>query len=258
MMNDDFMKKFRKRPNPSFVRSLYERLEGTERRNTMFSNKSRFALTGLIALLLVAIGLVVNSPTARAAIRDLIMSFNGVDVYKDTETGKLEASGNLDAVVIQEDHVIGIESDDGTELEVVAEIDVHAEAMPLDELLSMYPGFQVPTNLPEGYTLNQNGMNLVDQSDEPHGLMVSWSHPNGESISLVRSKMLTPPPTEKIDGKDVVVEVSMETGYVLRDSSVDDSMDAVYTWIDETYTYHYMLTATDETLSEADLAAIVE
>ena len=167
----------------------------------MFRSKSRFALTGWMALLFVAIGLVVNSPTARAAIRELIMSFNGVDVYKNTETGKLEASGNLDAVVIQEDHVIGIESDDGSELEVVAEIEVRAEAMSLDNILSMYPDFEVPTNMPEGYTLDQTGMNLVDQSDEPHGLMISWSHPNGESISLVRSKMLAPRPPEKEDGK---------------------------------------------------------
>jgi hypothetical protein len=252
-MNDDFLKKYQKEPDQAFVNDLYGRLGKQEQRNRRSRKFTRTLISGLATCLMVLVGLAAVSPSARAAIREFLLSFNGVEVYRNIETGNLEAEGNLDAVVIQEDHVIGIESDDGTELEVVAEIDVQASEMEIEELLSIYPDFVLPTNLPEGYSLEPYGLYI----SEDHGFTIFWSNPNGETISLTRTKTLVPKPPTREDGVVVEVEVSMQTGYELRESASGE-MQAVYTWTNEAYTYHYMLTASDSSISEAELAAIAD
>ena len=253
-MNNNFLNEHNKKPDPAFVDNLYQQLEKRGQRVQQKRKTSRHLIAGLTICLLVLFGLAAFSPTARAAIQEFLLSFNGVDVYRNTETGKLEAEGNLEAVVIQEDHMIGIESDDGRELEVVAEVEVQASEMPLDKLLALYPDFVIPTNLPEGYSLNPSGFYMSDD----HGFEIVWTHPNGEDISLTRTKMMRPDLPEPEEGEVVEVVVSMETGYEVRSSSTDDDEFAVYTWTDSDYNFHYMLTASDETISEEVLAAIAE
>ena len=253
-MNDDFLKNHQQQPDSGFVDNLQNRLERQSLRDQRLMKFSRTLISGLATITLVVAMLAVVSPTARAAFGEFLLSFNGVNVYRNTETGKLETEGNLDAVVIQEDHIIGIESDDRTELEVVADLDIEASQMPVDELLERYPDFILPINLPDGYDLDPMGFYLSDD----HGLTVIWTNSNGDYISLTRTKMLQPELPEPEDGTVVEVIVTMDTGYEVKESSSTGDQYAEYSWVDADNHYHYLLTASDETISEQELTAIVE
>jgi len=243
-MNDDFMKKFQKEPDPSFVRTLYQQLITSERRKPMVQKKIRFAITSFAALMILAGVLLTTSQTVRAAFRELLMVFNGVEVYRNPETGNLEASGNLDAIKIQKDNIIGIESADGTELEVVAVKDVEARPVPVEELLASHPDFAVPSNIPPGYVLNPNGLSVSDG-----GLGISWHNSSGKTITLHRDPLIEPE-INTMDKGAAGIQVIMEDAYQLVPAS-DGSMDAVYTWAEGDY--YYRLTATDESISRTAL-----
>ena len=139
-------------------------------------------------------------------------------------------------------------------MEVVAELEIVANEMPVAEILGNFPDFVLPTNIPEGYSLSPTGFYISDD----HGFSIVWTHPTGENISLTRTKMLRPDIPEPEDGKVVEVVVSMETGYEVRGSGAKDDQYAVFTWVDEENTYHYMLTASDENINEAQLSLMFE
>ncbi len=182
-MNDDFLKKHRVRPNPHFVESLYQSIENPkQRKNIMFKeklfskDKMRTVVLLSLSLLVVTMLTFAISPTVRAAVKSLL-SFNGVEVTVDSETGDLRAEGNSDAIVYQDDNTVFVVSEDGSTAVGVSNGDREPNLMSLDEVATAFPGFELPTNLPDGYTLEPN-------ADIVFGKIVTvrWYNKAGDSI----------------------------------------------------------------------------
>jgi hypothetical protein len=75
-MNDEFLKKYTKRPDPQFAENLYRRLERRERTNAIMR---KFALS-FTALLIVSAALFAASPTVRAAALEFLQQIGGLNI----------------------------------------------------------------------------------------------------------------------------------------------------------------------------------
>ena len=84
-MNDDFIIRHKQRPDPKFVERLYQTINSTSPRSNPMYKRPIFMAA--IVLLLAAVLIFSFSPTARAAV-EALLTFNGVTVSVDEETGK--------------------------------------------------------------------------------------------------------------------------------------------------------------------------
>lgn len=179
-MNDDFIKRHWRRPDPKFVDRLSIKLNSTPQRSIPMSTRIlRPALLVTLALFMAAALTLTFSPAARAAVQ-AIFTFNGVTVSIDDDTGKLVTSGNPDAIVHQSDNSVTIQGEDGSMAGVVMS-DLSVEMLAVAELLERYPDLVLP-DVPQGYTLAPEGKLSNDAT-----LTFTWTNAEGQMISYVRS-----------------------------------------------------------------------
>jgi hypothetical protein len=147
-MNDDFLKRHWRRPDPKFVDRLSIQLNSTPQRSIPMSTRIlRPALLVTLALFLAAALTLTFSPAARAAVQAIFI-FNGVTVSIDDETGNLVTSGNPDAIVHQSVNSVTIQGEDGSMAGVVMS-DLSGEMLAVAELLERFPDLVLP-DVPEG------------------------------------------------------------------------------------------------------------
>ncbi|WP_420628451.1 hypothetical protein [Candidatus Leptofilum sp.] len=130
-----------------------------------------------LAILIVSFLTLAISPTARAAVQSLL-SFNGVEVTVDPETGGLRAEGNSEAIIYQDDNTVFVVSEDGSTAVGVSHGEREPQLMLLDEVAAAFPDFELPTNLPDGYTLEPNADILFGKI-----VTVRWRNEAGDTIT---------------------------------------------------------------------------
>jgi hypothetical protein len=186
-MNDDFLKRHRQRPDPKFVERLHLKLDSipnSQRSTPMFRRTFRSALFVTLALVLAAALTLVFSPAARAAVKALaLLTFNGVTVSVDDQTGNLVTSGNPDAILLKSDREVVIKGENGDFTVVgVSEIaKADGKMIDVSNLLSQYPDLRLIT-APAGYTLQSQGQVTSDGS-----LILTWTDAAGNIITYQRS-----------------------------------------------------------------------
>jgi len=239
----------------------------------------RPALLVALALFLVATLTLTFSPAARAAIQGFF-TFNGVTVGVDDQTGKLVTSGNKDAIIEQTDHEVAIQGKNG-EIAVAGVAQIIGLMTDVSDLLSQYPDLTLPA-VPSGYTLQPQGQLMTDGS-----LVFTWTDPKGQVITYQRNTnslqglgpvrslgsadgTTTLPADGQVISSTVVlgepgsgstgaepesgtIIVSSEGGQVLPGAQTTPPV--TYSW--EAGGYYHMLIATDSSLSEADLQAML-
>jgi len=272
-MNDDFIKSHRQRPDPKFVERLYQRLNSTptpQRSYSMFKRIFRPALLVTLALILVAALTFAFSPAARAAVQALL-TFNGVTVSVDESTGNLVTSGNPDAILKQSSHEVVIQGNNGETTAIGVARPVDGETVNtfdflrdgkmtnVNDLLSRYPDLTLPT-APSGYTLQPQGQFTSDGT-----IMVTWTDAAGHNITYQRSPNPLPAtgPVNAISGQANDSGAVIESGTVSESGSValpptsgaEPTPLATYRW--EAGGYFHMLIATDSSMKEADLQAML-
>ena len=240
----------------------------------------RPALLVTLALMLAAALTLTFSPAARAAIQGFL-TFNGVTVGVDDQTGKLVTSGNTDAIIEQTDHEVTIQGENG-EIYVagVAQAVMDGEMVNVSDLLSCYPDLTLPA-IPPSYKLQPQGQLMTNGS-----LVFTWTDPAGHVISYQRrtnspqaigsleamgqvdlagslpddvqmdssTSVLGEPGSDSLvaEPESGTIIVSSEGGQVLP--SAQTAPPVTYRW--EAGGYYHMLSATDSSLSEADLQAM--
>ncbi len=264
-MNDDFLKEHRVRPNPHFVESLYQSIENPKPRKIimlkeeLFSKgKMRTAVLLSFSLLIVTILTFAISPTVRAAVKSLL-SFNGVEVTVDSETGDLRAEGNSDAIVYQDDNIVFVESEDGSMAVGVSNGEREPNLMSLDEVAAAFPDFELPTNLPDGYTLEPN-------ADIVFGKVVTvrWYNEAGDSIAYWwgTAPERSLPATISVEEEaatDVIVEDTQQMSSRIEPFQIMQGADGTETAVlrAEKDGAIIQIIATDITLSIETLEAII-
>jgi hypothetical protein len=254
-MNDDFIKRHKQRPDPKFVERLYQKLNSTptpQRSYSMFKRTIRPALLVTLALVLAAALTLAFSPAARAAVQALL-TFNGVTVSFDEGTGNLVTSGNPDAIVKQSNHEVVIQGKNGDMAAVGVAQPVEGEMVNVSDLLGRYPDLILPT-APAGYTLQPQGQLTSDGS-----LMFTWTDAAGHNIAYQRS----PNPPQAIGPVNAIGGQVNDSGTVSESATLELPAEAsaestpltTYRW--EAGGYYHMLFATDNSLSEADLQAML-
>ncbi len=249
----------------------------------MFRRTMRYAILAVLALALAAALTFTFSPAARAAVQS-IFSFNGVDVAVDDSTGKLVTSGNTGAIIQQDDHSVVIQGQNG-EIAGMA-VAPKAQAVDASQILSQYPELVLPA-VPAGYTLEAQGQLFEDGS-----LILTWKDVAGNTITYQRTRPIlvsvgsgpdgqVPPGSEPgqvitdttqivsgnaggvlpeaglaVSGGDTVITSTLtENGPQTAVSFGQTTPGAVYTW--EADGYAYMLAASDASLTQADLQAML-
>jgi hypothetical protein len=262
-MNDDFLKRHWRRPDPKFVDRLSIQLNSTPQRSIPMSTRIlRPALLVTLALFLAAALTLTFSPAARAAVQ-AILSFNGVAVSVDDETGELVASGNTEAIVQQSADSITIQGEDGSIVGVVV-TDLSLELLDVAVLLERYPDLVLP-DIPQGYALAPQ-----DQLSDDGTPTFTWTNAEGQVISYMRSS--NPPENIIVTGMVgdeatlsneayPVVGMVGATGPAPEFPQGDlellfagSNLTAWYAW--EAGGYFHVLNTTDPELSEADLQAM--
>jgi hypothetical protein len=145
----------------------------------MFSRIKHSALLVTLALVTTAIMIFTFSPSARAAL-ETILTFNGVTVSVDQDTGKLVVSGNTDAVVEQTDHSVTIRGENGEEAGAGIAAAQAVESVNVSDLLTSHPDLILPT-VPSSYSLQPQVESVGDS------LTFIWQDSRGHLIIYKRS-----------------------------------------------------------------------
>jgi hypothetical protein len=264
-MNDDFIKRYRQRPDPHFVEGLYQQLNSTitpQRSYSMSKRILRPALLLTLALLLAAALTFTFSPSARAAIQSFF-TFNGVSVGVDDLTGKLVTSGNKDAIVEQSDHEVTIKGKNG-DIAMAGVAQINGRPMDVSKMLSQYPDLTLPS-VPSTYTLQPQGQVMIDGS-----LVFTWSDAAGHFITYQRGPdpLHSIGPVEGLNLGDKAITVPSDGQVVSSTLNVESSTSSAgvangatplplttYSW--KAGGYSFMLGTSDPSLSKADLQAMM-
>lgn len=251
MSNDDFLKKHQKRtrPRPEFVESLHESIN-TQRSPLMITRRMHPAFLTLIAIMAIALLALTISPTARATARSFMtaMTINGVEVSQNEQTGELTVSGNTDAVVSNDGETVVIETGDDGSVAVVNSDTMSPEMLSVDDVEIEYPGFVMPTNVPEEYgiipmafTAGTNGVGIGWQNSDGHQITYTWNVDRMEVSSEEEAEMVEKG-VELIDGfRHAYMVIGGDTVIL---SGAKDGIG-------------YLIVATDISLTEDELSAIL-
>ena len=211
-----------------------------------------------IVLLLAAVLIFSFSPTARAAV-EALLTFNGVTVSVDEETGKLVVSGNLEAIVEQRDDFVAIQGENGEMAGVGMAAAQSVQMVAVSELQSRFPDLNLP-KVPSGYTIDPQAQLTGDDA-----LLFTWRNANGNIITYERSSNLPQAidvgTGEIVDNPDGVPMGTprFSSGFISTASSDGSQSESVpmisYDW--EADGYYHSLVATGAGLSEADLQAML-
>jgi hypothetical protein len=221
----------------------------------MFNRKNRPALLITLALVITAILTFTFSPAVRAAV-ETILTFNGVTVSVDGDTGKLVVSGNMDAVVEQTDYSVEIKGENGDYAGAGIATAQAVESVNVSDLLTSHPDLILPT-VPASYSL-QPQVELVGDSmtftwQDSSGHMITYQRspasfqggmPGSQEGSSERPIASDGQPTPVIHSGNGFIAMSGYSGPILT-----------YDW--EAGGYFHELIITDTALSEADLQAML-
>ena len=211
----------------------------------MFNHKIRLALLITLALVITAILTFTFSPAVRAAV-ETILTFNGVTVSVDGDTGKLVVSGNMDAVVEQSDYSVEIKGENGDYAGAGIATAQAVESVNVSDLLISHPDLILPT-VPTGYSL-QPQVELVGES-----MTFTWMDSNGHMITFQRSPATI---QEGMPGGQPTPLIHSGSGFTSFGGNFNYSGPMVtYNW--EAGGYFHELNIMDTALSEADLQAML-
>jgi hypothetical protein len=211
----------------------------------MYSLKKNPALLIALALVITAILIFTFSPAVRAAVEN-ILTFNGVTVSVDQDTGKLVVNGNMDAVVEQTDHSVTIRGKNGEEAGAGIAAAQAVESVNVSDLLTNHPNLILPT-VPSGYSLQPQGKSVGDS------LTFTWQDSNGHLIIYQRSSASIQGEMPVGSGGQPTTIINSGSGFI----SVDGYSGPMVTYNWEAGGYSHELTITDTAMSEADLLAMV-
>lgn len=216
----------------------------------MFTTKMRPVLLSLVALLIIGGLTIAVSPTVRAGLLSLF-TLNGVEVSMNEDTGELVVEGDPDAILYDDGETVMIDGGDESIVYVDSEM-AKPDLLSVDDLAEFYPDFVVPTDLPDGYEIIP--MVFLDPHDDSVG--VGWQHGAGNQITyqwdMDRDAYPTPSPTVAAAAAEAGVDVTKEHEYgffekadmlILNDVTEDG--------------IEYLIIASDVTLTEADLRALL-
>lgn len=211
----------------------------------MFSRRNHPALLITLALVITAILIFTFSPAVRAAV-ETILTFNGVTVSVDQDTGTLVVNGNMDAVVEQTDHSVTIRGENGEEAGAGIAAAQAVESVNVSDLLTSHPDLILPT-VPSSYSLQPQGESVGDS------LTFTWQDSSGHLIIYQRSpaSFQGELPVAS-DGQPTTINNS-GSGFI----GVDGYSGPMVTYNWEAGGYIHELMITDTALSEADLQAML-
>ena len=170
----------------------------------MFSTKKYRVLFIILAIVTAGILLFTFSSGVRAAV-ETILSFNGVNVSVDQDTGKLVVEGNLDAVVEQTDHSVTIKGENGSEAGVGIAAAQAVASVNVSDLLASHPDLILPS-VPSGYTL------LPQAESEGYSLTFTWQDPGGHQVIYQRSAASSQGETPSSPGNQSTNNISSGSG----------------------------------------------
>lgn len=187
--------------------------------NKLFpASKLRAAFMLPLAILIAAFLILAISPAARAAMQSLL-SFNGVEVTIDPETGKLRADGNSDAILYQDDQsvfIIGADGKSGVGVSQ-AESAVSLEVVPVAEIAQAVPDFVLPTNIPAGYE-------MATQAAVADGVVViDWHNEAGDTLTY---QWGTPPVPDDVGDQKMLEALNAEVVDVAPPGSMEPYQQA--------------------------------
>jgi hypothetical protein len=211
----------------------------------MYSLKKRPALLITLALVLTTILIFTFSPAVRASVKS-ILTFNGVTVSVDPDTGKLVVNGNTDAVVEQTDHSVTIRGKNGEEAGAGISAAQAVVSVNVSDLLTSHPDLILPT-VPSSYSLQPQAESVGDS------LTFTWQDSSGHLITYKRS-------SASIQGELPVSSDNHPTPIYNSGSgfiSVNGYSGPMVTYNWEAGGYFHELMITDTALSEADLKAML-
>ena len=211
----------------------------------MYSLKKRPALLITLALVLTTILIFSFSPAVRASVKS-ILTFNGVTVSVDPDTGKLVVNGNRDAVVEQTDHSVTIKGKNGEEAGAGISAAQAVESVNASDLLTSHPDLSLLT-VPSSYSLQPQAESAGDS------LTFTWQDSSGHLITYKRSSASTQ--GELPAGPDVQFATTTTSGSGFI--SIDGYSGPMVTYNWEAGGYSHELMITDTALSEADLKAML-
>lgn len=221
----------------------------------MLNRRNRPALLILLALVITAALTFTFSPAVRAAV-ETILTFNGVTVSVDGDTGKLVVGGNMDAVVQQTDNSVTIKGENGEEAGAGIAVAQAVESVNVSDLLAGHPDLTLPT-VPVGYTLQPQAELAGD------GMTFTWQDSSGHMIIYQRSpaSIQTEMPVSRDGGRGPSsVSDGQPTPVIYSGNGfigVGGYSGPMVTYNWEADGYFHELIITDTTLSEADLQAIL-
>jgi hypothetical protein len=223
----------------------------------MFSHRNRLALLITLALVITAILTFTFSPAVRAAV-ETILTFNGVTVSVDEDTGKLVVSGNMDAVVEQTDYSVEIKGENGDYAGAGIAAAQAVESVNVSDLLTIHPDLILPT-VPAGYTLQPQvevaGGSMTFTWQDSSGHLIFYQRILESSMEILGSQEGGSEPPVASDGQSTPV-IQSGTGFISVGGDYNYSgPDIVYNW--EAGGYFHELTITDTALSEADQQAML-
>ena len=211
----------------------------------MHSLKRRPALLITLALVLTTILIFSFSPAVRASVKS-ILTFNGVTVSVDPDTGKLVVNGNRDAVVEQTDHSVTIKGKNGEEAGAGISAAQAVESVNASDLLTSHPDLSLLT-VPSSYSLQPQAESAGDS------LTFTWRDSSGHPIIYTRSSASTQRELPAGPDDQSATTTTSGSGFI----SIDGYSGPMVTYNWEAGGYSHELMITDTALSEADLKAML-
>jgi hypothetical protein len=231
----------------------------------MLNRRNRSVLFIVLALVITAILTFTFLPAVRASVES-ILTFNGVTVSVDQETGKLVVSGNMDAVVKQTDHYVTIKGENGEEAGAGITAAQVVESASVSDLLTSHPDLILPT-VPADYSLQPQvevvggSMTFTWQNSSGHLITYQRSPATFEGGGMQGSQIVSSSEHPNIEqpiasDSQPTPEIHSGNGFISIGGKYNYSgPDITYNWV--TGGYFNELIVMDTTLSEAELQAML-
>ncbi len=251
----------------------------------MFTRKMRPAYQVMAILIGVLLVSAVVSSDVRAIVKSLF-TFNGVEIMLDDSANELSAEGNEEAIIYQDGQEVIIQGIDkeGAEadwlLQVVVapdtgkidkaignldedgnfipketekdeaddkEKDEFIEKIPVSDLDTRLPDFKLPTEVPDGYTLNPWAYILPKNSDS---VVLSWAHPAQADIKYIWGE-------HALKVQQMLGTADLSEAFTIVTFEKEEKTITWLVFQGETEGTPFIIVATDSTLTEDQLRDMV-
>jgi plastocyanin len=177
---------------------------------------------------------------------ETILSFNGVNVSVNPDTGKLVVEGNTDAVIEQSDTSVTIKGENGSEAGAGIAAAQAVASVNVSDLLASHPDLVLPS-VPSGYAL------LPQAEAAGDSLTFTWQDASGHQVIYQRSAASSQGETPASSERQAANSISSGSGIM----SINGESVPVLTYTWEADGYIHDLTITDTAMSEADQQAML-